>query len=104
MADRHSTEAGLCGSCAHSEVIRSDRGSTFYRCGLSKIQPDFPKYPRLPVLSCAGWSKAESTGQVASDANEPMVYCPRCNARLLPERCKLICKRCGYYMSCADYY
>ena len=35
--------------------IRSDRGSTFYRCRLSDSDPRFPKYPRLPVLQCAGY-------------------------------------------------
>ena len=36
--------------------------------------------------------------------DEPMLFCPRCNARLLAHRCKLMCERCGYYMSCADHY
>jgi len=35
---------------------------------------------------------------------EPMLVCPRCNADLEPHKCKLVCRRCGYYMSCADYY
>jgi hypothetical protein len=35
---------------------------------------------------------------------EPMLYCPRCSARLIEMKCKLLCERCGYYMSCADYY
>jgi hypothetical protein len=30
-------------------------------------------------------------------------YCPLCSQRLESRRCKLICNRCGYYMSCADY-
>jgi hypothetical protein len=33
-----------------------------------------------------------------------MLYCPVCTVRLAELRCKLICARCGYYMSCADYY
>jgi len=37
-------------------------------------------------------------------AEEPMLYCPRCNDRLCQHKCKLVCERCGYYMSCADYY
>jgi hypothetical protein len=99
--DPNRQKAGLCASCLHSEIVRSDRGSVFYRCGLSRTVPDFPKYPRLPVLICAGWSETKS---VEPERAEPMVYCPRCNASLLSERCKLVCKRCGYYMSCADYY
>lgn len=38
------------------------------------------------------------------DADEPMLHCPVCSQRLAEVRCKLVCKKCGYYMSCADYY
>jgi len=33
-----------------------------------------------------------------------MLYCPVCSRRLSERKCKLLCERCGYYMSCADYY
>jgi len=36
--------------------------------------------------------------------DEPMLYCPVCSTRLTERRCKLFCLKCGYYMSCADYY
>ncbi len=36
--------------------------------------------------------------------SEPMLYCPVCSKRLTEFKCKLVCERCGYYMSCADYY
>ena len=36
--------------------------------------------------------------------DEPMLYCPVCSQRLASRQCKLLCERCGYYMSCADYY
>jgi hypothetical protein len=36
--------------------------------------------------------------------NEPMLYCPVCSTRLTELKCKLVCDKCGYYMSCADYY
>ncbi len=40
----------------------------------------------------------------AEPAEEPMLYCPVCDQKLSQSKCKLICERCGYYMSCADYY
>jgi hypothetical protein len=36
--------------------------------------------------------------------DEPMLYCPVCSTRLSSLSCKLVCAKCGYYMSCADYY
>jgi hypothetical protein len=35
---------------------------------------------------------------------DPCLYCPTCSSRLVELKCKLLCERCGYYMSCADYY
>ena len=34
----------------------------------------------------------------------PISFCPVCSQRLEPKRCKLVCKMCGYYLSCSDYY
>jgi len=48
---------GLCATCRHVRLIRSDRGTTFYFCQLSATDPRFPKYPRLPVLSCSGYEE-----------------------------------------------
>ena len=38
------------------------------------------------------------------DDQQPMLFCPVCSRRLTELNCKLLCERCGYYMSCADYY
>ncbi len=48
---------GLCRTCIHARVIRTPRGSTFYLCRLSETDPRFAKYPRLPVVQCAGYTK-----------------------------------------------
>jgi hypothetical protein len=58
-SSQNSESVGLCSSCEHARVIRSDRGSIFYLCRLSASDPNFPKYPRLPVLSCTGYKKQE---------------------------------------------
>jgi uncharacterized protein (TIGR00290 family) len=52
------SRAGLCATCLNAKVIVSDRGSVFFRCMLSDQNSDFPRYPRLPVLTCSGWSAA----------------------------------------------
>jgi len=51
------TRIGLCANCVHAKQIQSDRGSLFHFCALSTVDPSFPKYPRLPVLSCSGYAK-----------------------------------------------
>jgi len=51
-------KAGLCDSCKHQKVVRNRRGSVFSLCALSKTDPSFPKYPRLPVLECRGYVSA----------------------------------------------
>jgi hypothetical protein len=48
-------EPGLCGSCHHVRVVESRRGSRFFMCDLSRSDPRFPRYPRLPVLRCRGF-------------------------------------------------
>lgn len=47
--------AGLCAACRHSRVIVSAKGSEFWLCERSKLEPQrFSKYPPLPVVRCAG--------------------------------------------------
>jgi hypothetical protein len=46
---------GLCADCRFAQRIESERGSVFYLCERSRTDPAFPKYPRLPVLQCAGY-------------------------------------------------
>jgi hypothetical protein len=48
-----------------------------------------------------------NAGRAATEpemAEDPMLFCPVCSMRLESRKCKLFCERCGYYMSCADYY
>ena len=55
--NRIAETAGLCSTCLHAQLIASSKGSVFLLCQLSKTDSRFPKYPRLPVLSCAGYER-----------------------------------------------
>ena len=47
-------DVGLCSDCLHCRIIAARR-SRFYFCERSATDPDFPRYPRLPVLACRGF-------------------------------------------------
>ncbi|HEX5924182.1 MAG TPA: hypothetical protein VFY45_10145 [Baekduia sp.] len=51
---------GLCDRCAHQKLIKSGRGSAFSMCRLGLKDPDWPKYPRMPVLQCPRYHQADS--------------------------------------------
>ncbi len=61
---------GLCETCAFCRVIRSDRGSTFYLCERSFTDSNYPKYPRLPVLECAGYQQKIDSNDSELTVNE----------------------------------
>lgn len=46
----------------------------------------------------------QSVSEPEPPAEPAMLYCPVCDSRLIQRKCKLLCERCGYYMSCADFY
>jgi hypothetical protein len=55
--------AGLCDTCAHQQVVRNTRGSVFSLCLRSRTDPAYPKYPRVPVLACAGHAPHAQRGE-----------------------------------------
>ena len=48
----------------------------------------------------------EPESSCATERSEPGEYwrwCPRCGGELHNHKCKLLCARCGYFMSCSDF-
>lgn len=66
MSHPYAPPAGLCESCANVRVVDTRRGSRFFLCQLSDVDPRFPKYPRTPVLRCRGYTPAAARGAVAA--------------------------------------
>ena len=48
--------------------------------------------------------KQELVSVLQNDPETLVLTCPNCGASLTEDRCKLLCPRCHYYMSCSDYY
>lgn len=52
------------------QIMKSDRGSTFYMCQRSVTDPAFSKYPRLPVLRCVGYEEKKEEVTKQEDATK----------------------------------
>jgi hypothetical protein len=65
--------------------------------------PALPQ-PSRPDTDSSPDAPAGAVGSQAVNPEAVMRTCPNCSAALEERKCKLLCTRCGYYMSCADYY
>ncbi len=69
VSDKDETAGiGLCADCRFMRPIESDRGSAFYLCERSATDARFPKYPRLPVLRCAGYDPSNTKDSAEKQA------------------------------------
>jgi hypothetical protein len=90
------------------------------RVEMPRVEPQRVEMPRIELLpdppapaGMAADAAAASAGSVAAaatsggsmpdDPGDLILVCASCGARMEERKCKLIC-RCGYYLSCSDYY
>jgi hypothetical protein len=66
----YAPSAGLCESCANVRIVDTRKGSRFFMCQLSEIDPRFPKYPRTPVLRCLGYVASPAPEAVRAEQGE----------------------------------
>jgi len=51
-------EVGLCRTCRHARRVPT-APKLYWMCRLAATDPAFERYPRLPVVRCAGYQRAE---------------------------------------------
>lgn len=59
MRDRLDPAIGLCSTCRHGREIVSGKGSKFLLCEFSQVNPEYRRYPQLPVCACAAHEPRE---------------------------------------------
>ena len=62
---------GLCAGCRWGRFFRSGRDATYVSCERSRTEPEYPRFPAIPVVRCPGFvirstgfePRAEDPGQ-----------------------------------------
>jgi len=56
-------EPGLCRTCRHAKLNQTRRGTAYLRCTRAEWDPALTRYPRLPVVECAGFEQPALDGR-----------------------------------------
>ena len=60
----------------------------------------------MPAIALLDVEEPPAAGSATADDADPaavILTCANCGAAMDERKCKLIC-RCGYFLSCSDYY
>jgi hypothetical protein len=59
--------------------------------------------PVAPIALLDADDEPPAAGSLPEDPAAVILTCPNCGAAMDERKCKLIC-RCGYFLSCSDFY
>jgi hypothetical protein len=66
----------------------------------------WPEVPPIDIAPDLDASASDRPGLAADTESDPalvILTCANCGAPMDERKCKLVC-RCGYFLSCSDYY
>lgn len=58
----------------------------------------------MPISSTLQAATEQPSEECPLEAEHHSRFCPTCSSRLEDSRCKLVCRTCGFFLSCADFY
>jgi hypothetical protein len=100
--------------CAFARRDRPDGGMERQKFVPDELGPTFLEMQRhLRWVYTASVAMAEEKTQEAASpvqqgpsARKPDLssYCPNCGSQMRDSRCKMVCKTCGFFLSCSDFY
>ena len=56
-----------------------------------------------PTYAIVGFMD-EGKKQPPVRTQQAMQTCPNCGEKLHEHKCKLVCEKCGFFLSCSDFY
>jgi hypothetical protein len=74
-------------------------------CATTRCMSSTLNFPvRSPGSTTAAGVEKTAAGVPANPIKDASSICPNCSTELRGYRCKVVCRKCGFYLSCSDFY